>query len=72
MAVSAHQLEQQLRELEQQATQAIAAAQTRDRLEELRVRYLGKKGQVSQLLRSMGQLEADERPRIGALANEVK
>ena len=72
MTASTHQLEQQLRELEQEATQAIAAAQTRERLEALRVRYLGKKGQVSQLLRSMGQLEADERPRIGALANEVK
>jgi len=39
-----------------------------ERLEELRVVYLGKKGHLSALLRSMGQLDASERPRIGAIA----
>ena len=65
-------LEAQLEALRQEAKRAIAAADTLERLEELRVVYLGKKGQLSGLLRSMGQLSADERPRIGAIANEVK
>lgn len=65
-------LEAQLEALRQQAQSAIAAADTLERLEELRVGYLGKKGQLSALLRSMGQLSAEERPKIGAIANTVK
>ena len=65
-------LEAQLEALRQEAQQAIAAADTMERLEELRVVYLGKKGQLSALLRSMGQLDASERPRIGAITNTVK
>lgn len=62
----------QLEALRQDAQQAIAATDSLDRLEELRVVYLGKKGQLSALLRSMGQLSAEERPKIGAIANTVK
>jgi phenylalanyl-tRNA synthetase alpha chain len=65
-------LEAQLAALRQEAQQTIAAADTLERLEELRVAYLGKKGQLSALLRSMGQLSAEERPKIGAIANTVK
>lgn len=65
-------LEAQLEALRQDAQQAIAATDSLDRLEELRVVYLGKKGQLSALLRSMGQLSAEERPKIGAIANTVK
>jgi phenylalanyl-tRNA synthetase alpha chain len=65
-------LEAQLEALRQEAQQVIALADTLERLEELRVFYLGKKGQLSALLRSMGQMSAEERPRIGAIANTVK
>jgi phenylalanyl-tRNA synthetase alpha chain len=65
-------LEAQLLELRQEGEKAIAAADTLERLEELRVSYLGKKGQLGALLRSMGQLSAEERPTIGAIANTVK
>lgn len=65
-------LEAPLEALQQEAQKAIAAADTLERLEELRVVYLGKKGQLSALLRSMGQLSAAERPKIGAIANTVK
>lgn len=65
-------LEAQLETLRQEAKTAIAAVDTLERLEELRVVYLGKKGQLSGLLRSMGQLSAEERPKIGAIANTVK
>lgn len=65
-------LADQLETLRQEAQKVIAAADTLERLEELRVFYLGKKGQLSALLRSMGSLSAEERPKIGAIANTVK
>ncbi len=72
MTTSLKQIETQLSALQQEANQEIAATTTLDRLEQLRVSYLGKKGQLSQILRGMGKLSPQDRPRIGALANEVK
>jgi len=65
-------LEDQLLALRQEGETAIASADTLERLEELRVNYLGKKGELGVLLRSMGQMSAEERPKIGAIANTVK
>jgi phenylalanyl-tRNA synthetase alpha chain len=65
-------LEAQLLALQQEGQKAIAAADTLERLEELRVSYLGKKGHLGALLRTMGQLSEDERPKVGAIANTVK
>jgi len=65
-------LETQLTDLKADALSAIASATDLDSLEQLRVQYLGKKGQLSQVLRGMGKLSAEERPRIGSLANDVK
>jgi phenylalanyl-tRNA synthetase alpha chain len=65
-------LEAQLLALQQEGEKAISTANTLERLEELRVNYLGKKGEMGVLLRSMGQLSAEERPKIGAIANTVK
>ena len=41
-------------------------------LEELRIKYLGKKGRLTDILKKLGTLPADERPKIGAYANEIK
>ena len=65
-------LETKLSALKQDGQIAIASANTLPQLEELRVAYLGKKGQLSQILGGLGKLSAEERPRIGAIANEVK
>lgn len=65
-------LETDLIAMKEAARDAIAAAATLDELEQLRIGYLGKKGQLSKVLGGMGKLSAEERPRIGALANEVK
>ncbi|MBD2304759.1 phenylalanine--tRNA ligase subunit alpha [Chroococcidiopsis sp. FACHB-1243] len=62
----------QLETLRQEAQTAIAAVDNLERLEELRVAYLGKKGQLSAIMRQMGQLSAEERPQFGAIANTVK
>jgi phenylalanyl-tRNA synthetase alpha chain len=65
-------LEAQLLALRTDGEGAIFQADTLERLEELRVSYLGKKGQLSAILGSMGKLPADEKPKIGAIANTVK
>ncbi|UJB70467.1 phenylalanine--tRNA ligase subunit alpha [Acaryochloris sp. 'Moss Beach'] len=65
-------LETQLQQLRKEAEAAIISSDTLDALETLRVSYLGKKGQLSQILKGMGKLDASERPRIGGLANQVK
>lgn len=62
----------QLEGLEPLARDEAAAAQDATQLDELRRNYLGKKGRITQVLRGMGALSADERPRVGARANEVK
>ena len=64
-------LEQQLATLQATALEAISQAQTLEALEQLRVDYLGKKGEVSKILGGMGKLPAEERPAIGAAANVV-
>lgn len=65
-------LESELQRLQQAAQTAIATVTDLATLEQLRVQYLGKKGELSLILRGMGKLTADERPRLGAVANQVK
>lgn len=72
MATMSNPLESELQTLQQQAQEAISAVANLEELEQLRINYLGKKGQLSQILRGMGKLSAEERPRVGSLANEVK
>ncbi|MEW6695970.1 MAG: phenylalanine--tRNA ligase subunit alpha [Bacillota bacterium] len=65
-------MEQRLMELAQEALKALEGADTPEVINEIRVKYLGKKGEVTQVLRGMGVLSAEERPRIGQIANEVR
>ncbi|MGP1384011.1 MAG: phenylalanine--tRNA ligase subunit alpha [Thainema sp.] len=65
-------LEAQLTALQAEAQRAIAAVDSLDDLEQMRVKYLGKKGDLSQILKGMGKLDASDRPKIGSLANTVK
>ena len=58
--------------LREAATRAIFEAEDVDRLEELRIRYLGKKGELTAILRQMGKLSPEERPVMGQLANQVR
>ncbi len=53
--------------------EALAAIETPDAdLESIRIRYLGKKGELTGVLRGMGSLSAEERPLVGQIANEVR
>jgi phenylalanyl-tRNA synthetase alpha chain len=55
-----------------EARDAAAAAQSSAELEQVRVRFLGRQGVLTQLLRSLGTLAPEERPLVGAAANEAK
>ncbi len=61
-----------LEALEREAREAVAAASTRQGLTEVRARYLGRKGSVSEFLRGIGDLDAGERSRAGQAANAAK
>ena len=61
-----------LETLADEAKAAIAAANDGAALEQLRVDYLGKKGKVTELLKGLGKLSAEERPAAGARINVVK
>ena len=62
----------QLEQIKEQAIAALDAATTPAALEELRVRFLGKKGELTAVLKQMGKLSAEERPVMGQLANSVR
>ena len=61
-----------IRELEAEAEQRIAEATTTAELREIDLKYLGKGGSLSSLMRGIGALAADERPKFGAAVNEAK
>ena len=65
-------MQERLLELQEEALQKVADASELKELNEVRVAYLGKKGPITEVLRGMGKLSAEERPKIGALANEVR
>ena len=58
--------------LKQQALDAVASADSLAALDEVRVSFLGKKGSITSLLKGLGKLSNEERPKAGALINEVK
>ncbi|MFT8888751.1 MAG: phenylalanine--tRNA ligase subunit alpha [Ethanoligenens sp.] len=65
-------MKEQLESIARTAAQALADVRESDELETLRVRFLGKKGELTAILKQMGKLSPEERPAIGALANEVR
>ena len=62
----------QLEEIRKAALAAIENTAAGTELDELRIKYLGKKGELTALLKQMGQLSAEERPVMGQLANDVR
>jgi phenylalanyl-tRNA synthetase alpha chain len=65
-------MRERLEGLKEEATSVIHQAQSLDELRELKVRYLGKKGELTGVLRGMKDLPPEERPVIGSMANEVR
>lgn len=65
-------MKQQLEQIKTAALEAIAAAQNSADCENVRVKYLGKKGELTAILKSMGGLSPEERPIMGQLVNTAK
>ena len=65
-------MKQQLENIRLQALAALESADSPAALEEIRVKYLGKKGELTAVLKMMGKLTAEERPIMGAMANAVR
>jgi phenylalanyl-tRNA synthetase alpha chain len=58
--------------IEQEAVERIGQADSLDLLNDLRVRYLGRKGSITAVLKGLGQLEPDRRKQVGAAANKAR
>ncbi len=65
-------MQETLKNLTATAREEIAAAADEQQIEALRVKYLGKKGELTALLKGMGALSPEERPKMGQLVNEAK
>jgi len=65
-------LEQSLRRMAEEARMALERAKSLEEINEIRIRYLGKKGELTRILRGMGAVPSDQRPRVGQAANEVR
>ena len=65
-------MKEQLAKIRAEALAAFDAAADSAALDALRVQYLGKKGELTAVLKQMGKLSAEERPAMGQLANEVR
>ena len=65
-------MKEQLEAIRIQADAELKKAESQQALEELRIKYLGKKGALTAILKQMGKLSAEERPVIGQLANQVR
>lgn len=65
-------MEQQLQQLLKQALESIQQASTQQTLQEIEVRYLGRKGELTAIMKQLKDLSPEEKKKIGPLSNEVK
>jgi len=65
-------VQEQLKKLEQEATEKVTNVEDLKALQDIQVAYLGRKGSITEVLRGMGKLSKEERPVIGELANKVR
>ena len=65
-------MKEAMQRLREASIQAILESDSPDSLENLRVKYLGKKGELTAILRQMGKLSAEERHAMGQLANQLR
>lgn len=65
-------MKQKLEEIKINALNILEKAETLGELEDVKIRFLGKKGELTAILKQMGSLSAEERPIIGQLANQIR
>ena len=64
-------MQEQLRKIQEDAAAQLAAVNSKADLDALRLKLLGKKGELTLIRRSMGQLPAEDRPKAGQMINAV-
>ena len=72
MVVRRLKMQEKLNKILEEAKKQIEAASTHEQTEDIRVRYLGKKGELTAILRGMGSLSPEERKTTGQMANSVR
>lgn len=65
-------MKEKLEQIRAQAAAALKNAADERSVDEIRIQFLGKKGELTSILKQMGSLSADERPKMGQLANEIR
>ena len=65
-------MKEQINKIKENSLEEVENAQNLNQLSELRVKYLGKKGEITSLLKEMKNLSKEEKPEIGALINTVR
>jgi phenylalanyl-tRNA synthetase alpha chain len=65
-------MEQELVNLQAQATEQLAGIENTSQLEDFRIRFLGRKGQFSTIMKSLGKVPKEDKPRLGQMANSIK
>ncbi len=65
-------MKEKLQAIREKAIEMIMASDNLDRLNEIRVAYLGKKGELTEVLKGMKDVASEERPKVGAMVNETR
>ena len=65
-------MEEKLQELKVQVLEELATIGTVSALKDMKVKYLGKKGSLTEIMRGMGKLSPEERPIVGQMVNEIR
>src|SRR5208283_1800731 len=63
---------EKLKQIEAEAISAVNAAKSAEDIERLRIHYIGRKGQLTEILRSLGTVSPEDRPVVGQKANQLK
>lgn len=65
-------MKERLQNIKNEALKAIEAADMPEKLNDVRVRFLGKKGELTAVLKGMKDVAAEERPKVGQMVNETR
>src|SRR5699024_4621244 len=65
-------MQEKLKNIKEEALRAIEAADVPEKLNDVRVRFLGKKGELTAVLKGMKNVAPEERPKVGQLVNETR
>ena len=65
-------MREQLEKIKEEALKQIEGSEALEKLNDIRIAYLGKKGELTSVLRSMKVVSPEERPKVGQMVNEVR